>query len=166
MAARMVSIIELGSPQALAILDEIPRHLIAECAEHEVDRALKECAIRPHAKRPWNTGVSCWKLRWRRDPRFQLTHDDLRVTINVRIDLHRGHPFIRQSTTDAVLTFHDGTFPLGPHAAITSLHPDLPRRSERRRVATSQVPLLTFCDTSGIHRGSIYRPPTDFRRHH
>jgi hypothetical protein len=27
--------------------------------------------------------------------------------------------FIRQSTTDAVLTFHDGTFPLGPHAAIT-----------------------------------------------
>jgi hypothetical protein len=89
MAARMVSIIELGSPQALAILDEIPRHLIAECAEHEVDRALKECAIRPHAKRPWNTGVSCWKLRWRRDPRFQLRDDNLRTTIEGRTDLHR-----------------------------------------------------------------------------
>jgi hypothetical protein len=89
MAARLASIIALGSPQARAILDEIPRHLIAECAEHEVDRALKECAIRPHAKRPWDTGVSCWKLPWRRDPRFQLRDDNLRVTIDVRSDLHR-----------------------------------------------------------------------------
>src|ERR1700730_4867994 len=81
--------VELGSAQALAIFDEIPRHLVSKRAEHEIHGALKERTVRPHAERPRYAGISSRKQGRRRKTRFQLPDDDLRVAVDVSTDLHR-----------------------------------------------------------------------------